>query len=269
MRDVPLEREHEHVSGWIFKELLRGYCNISSKTTAEELKVFKSELEKSYIPLIKEVNLAYWMASLIGKTEDWSRYEQHMRKFSAMLSDKAAFARLKSIKDSKEVVDPVVSRDLETIYLAYMGNQVDTAKLDAVTEVGVQIEKRFNNFHTEYAGELLTDGKVLEILKRSDDPAERQAVWTAQKRVGTLVAADVRKLARMNNEIARELGFNNYHDMMLRLEEQDPDEVLKIFDQLDILTKDAYVAQKRVIDKDVCHRFKLKSSEEIMPSLRV
>ncbi len=247
------------------KELLRGYYNISAKTTAEEFKAFKSALEKSYIPLAKKVALAYWTASITGKTEDWSRYEQLMKKQSAMLSDKAAFARLKFIKESKEVVDPVASRDLETIYLSYLGNQVDTAKLDAVTELGAQIEKRFNNFRTEHAGKRLTDNDVLEILKRSDDSAERRAVWTAQKRVGSLVAADVRKLARMNNEIARELGFKNYHDMMLRLGEQDPEEVLKIFDQLDVLTKDAYVAQKRVIDKEVCDRFKLKSSDEIMP----
>ena len=40
-----------------------------------------------------------------------------------------------------------------------------------------------------------------------------------------MVAGDVKKLVLMRNKAAKELGFKNYHQMMLKLNEQDPKEM--------------------------------------------
>ena len=48
----------------------------------------------------------------------------------------------------------------------------------------------------------------------------------------------------MRNEIAHELGFANYQDMSLKLSDQDPDKIEKLFDELDSLTRDAFTALK-------------------------
>ncbi len=230
----------------------------------EDFKTLKAEVEKVYVPLSKEAYLSYWNASLTGKAEDWAKYEALDKKINAFFSDKATFARVKSIRDAGAVTDPVAKRDLETIYLSYLGYQVDTAKLDAISSMSTQIEKQFNNFRAEVKGKKLTDNDVLSILKESNDSEERKGVWMAQKKIGAVVADDLRKLVKMRNGVAIELGFKNYHDMSLRLSEQDPETILQLFDKLDTLTKDDFAEQKKELDACLCKRFKVKP-EEIMP----
>jgi peptidyl-dipeptidase A len=52
--------------------------------------------------------------------------------------------------------------------------------------------------------------------------------------------------------------------MSLRLDEQDPEEISKLFDELDILTRDAFVSEKRKIDEYLAKKFGI-TQEELMP----
>lgn len=72
------------------------------------------------------------------------------------------------------------------------------------------------------------------------------------------------KLVKLRNEVARQLGFKNYHDMSLRLSEQDPAEIEKLFDELDNLTRDAFKKEKQLMDEVLAKRYKIKP-EELMP----
>jgi peptidyl-dipeptidase A len=69
----------------------------------------------------------------------------------------------------------------------------------------------------------------------------------------------------MRNEMAREVGFKNYHDMKLRLAEQDPDAIEALFDQLDALTRDRFKRIKETeIDPFLAARLKI-APDELMP----
>lgn len=52
--------------------------------------------------------------------------------------------------------------------------------------------------------------------------------------------------------------------MSLRLDEQDPDEINKIFDDLDILTRDAFIKEKSDIDEYLAKKFTIEK-ESLMP----
>jgi peptidyl-dipeptidase A len=66
--------------------------------------------------------------------------------------------------------------------------------------------------------------------------------------VGRVIAADLKQLVFLRNEAARKLGFKSYHAMRLYLNEQDQAQILKLFDELDALTRDPFAAAKREID---------------------
>jgi len=68
----------------------------------------------------------------------------------------------------------------------------------------------------------------------------------------------------MRNVVAKELGYNNYHEMRLKLSEQDPAEILKLFDELDNLTKESFKKEKDAVDEYFMNRYKVKK-EELMP----
>ena len=79
--------------------------------------------------------------------------------------------------------------------------------------------------------------KSKKYLSTSKDSKELEAAWLAHKKIGPVVAEDVKKLVKMRNEVAKELGYLNFHEMKLKLSEQDPAEILKLFDELDILNE--------------------------------
>ncbi len=66
--------------------------------------------------------------------------------------------------------------------------------------------------------------------------------------MGPVLAPDLKKLARLRNQAARQLGFKDFHVMQLALAEQSQEQVLKIFDELDALTRGPFHAAKAEID---------------------
>ena len=59
---------------------------------------------------------------------------------------------------------------------------------------------------------------------------------------------DLRQLVLLRNEAATKLGFKDFHAMRLYLSEQDQAQVLKLFDELDALTREPFAQAKAEID---------------------
>src|SRR6266478_1077213 len=61
--------------------------------------------------------------------------------------------------------------------------------------------------------------KAREALKQSKSSEYRRAVWEASKAVGRVVEADLKELVKLRNQAAVQLGFKNYHALLLYLNE--------------------------------------------------
>lgn len=240
-------------------------CKSNQKIKMEkELTAFIQNYESKAIPLTKEANIAYWNASISGKDEDYKKSEKLNIQLTAIYSNKDEFAKLKKIKESNAVTDPVLKRQLDVLYNSFLSNQADTAKLNQMIKMQTEIEKKYSNFRAEVKGKKLNDNDIETILKKSVKSDECREAWLAHKNIGPLVSNDIIKLVKLRNEIAKELGFNNYHEMSLKLSEQDPEEISRIFDELDSLTRQAYAQQKDEIDTYLAKKFNLKK-EQLMP----
>ncbi|MEI6575494.1 MAG: M2 family metallopeptidase [Bacteroidota bacterium] len=246
--------------------IFTGFFACQNKTTIMEnkLKDFLSSYDAKVKPLQKETALAYWNASGSGKDADYARYEALSNKLVTVFASKKDFETLKMIRDSKEVKDTLLNRELEVLYLEYLGSQTDTAKLAEVIKMQTSIEKKFNTFRVEVKGKKLTDNEVEDLLRTSVNSDELKEAWMGSKEIGVTVAEDLIKLVKKRNEIAKELGYGNYHEMSLKLSEQDPKEVESVFDELDSLTRGSFRALKDEIDTYFAARYKIKK-EALMP----
>jgi len=241
-----------------------GSCKSAKEEMTQELKDVIKVHDSLYIPLYKEVTMAYWNAAISGKPEDFAIVSEKEIAITAIFTDTTRFATLKKIKESNLIEDSILNRELIVLYNAYLGAQVDTAKLNAMIKLGNVIEQKYGNFRAKVKGKELTDNQIENILRSSTNSNELKDVWMAHKNIGPLVADDVKKLVKMRNEIAKELGFNNYHEMSLKLSEQDPAEIENLFNELDNLTRDAFGQVKYEIDSVFVLRYKVKK-EELMP----
>jgi peptidyl-dipeptidase A len=200
-------------------------------------------------PLEIAAGLAWWNANVSGKDEDFQKKIEAQNRIDEALSDPKAFAAVKKLKqERKDIEDPVIARAIDVLYLAYLEKQVDTALLKQMVAKSNAVEKAFNEYRAKVDGKEMTDSEVRKVLKTSTDSERRRAVWEASKGVGAVVEKDLKELVKLRNEAAVKLGFKNYHALQLYLNEQDGDALLKLFDELDELTREPFEKAKAEID---------------------
>jgi peptidyl-dipeptidase A len=169
-------------------------------------------------------------------------------KYDEALANPQHFAELKALKEAA-ISDAILARQIDVLYRSYLGKQVDPELLKRTNAKANEIEQAFNVYRAKLAGKEITDSEVRRILKESKDSKERQAVWESNKGVGATVEKDLRQLVDYRNEAARKLGFKDFHAMKLYQSEQDQAQVLKLFDELDALTREPFARAKAEIDR--------------------
>ncbi len=243
--------------------LLTG-CGGGQKKSEMEFKEFVKNLESKYAPLYKDACLASWNAETSGKEEDYTKAADLEFKMSQLFANKADFEKVKKFKESGNIKDELLKRQMDLIYNAFLGEQIDSAKTKAMIDLQSKISQAFNNFRPVVGKDTLSDNQVDSILRSSTDNKLLEETWKASKKSGAVVSAQVIELVKMRNAAAKELGFKNYHEMSLKLSEQDPTEIEKLFNELDSLTRDSFASLKNDIDSFFAARYKIKK-EELMP----
>jgi peptidyl-dipeptidase A len=232
--------------------------------TSAAAKAFVEEHEKKIQPLEIEIGRAWWKANISGKDEDFATKEEAENELNDGLANKEQFAKLKKIHEG-EIAEKVLARQIAVLYLQYLEKQVDPALLKRMTAKANTIEKAFNVFRAKVGDKEFTDGEVRRVLQKSQDSGERQQMWQASKQVGAVVESDLRDLVRLRNEAATQLGYPDYHVLQLHLSELKQSEVLKLFDDLDALTRDPFARAKAEIDSKLVKLYRLSRPDELRP----
>ena len=230
-----------------FSTMSHATGNIEAQSTDGQAAKFIEYHEAEVRPLEIAVGRAWWTANTTGRDEDFAAKVEAQNRLDQALADPQRFAELKAAKAAK-ISDPVLRREIDILYLVYLEKQLDPELLKRITAKANEIEKAFNVYRARVDDKQLADSEVRKILKESKDSHQRQRTWEASKGVGRVVEADLRQLVLLRNEAARKLGFKDYHAMQLSLNEQSQEEVLKLFDALDDLTREPFARAKREID---------------------
>ena len=210
---------------------------------------FIKNYEDKIIPLRKSVCLAYFEASVTGKPELYKKAADYEIQLSKIFSNKNDFAFIKAVKDGGEIKEALLKRQLDILYFSYLGYQVDETRLETIIKKETEVAQKYSTFRAEYKGKKITDNEINKILRESTNSADLEEVWRAHKKIGNIVAAEVKELVGLRNEIAGSLGFKNYYEMQLLLSEQEPLEIERLFDELDTLTGDIFIKEKKEIDR--------------------
>jgi peptidyl-dipeptidase A len=234
----------------------------ASPQVTEAARKFLDEHTAKLRPLEVAAARAWWDANVSGKDEDFKRKAETQNRIDEALADADAFARVKELKEKHaDIDDRVVARAIDVLYLQYLEKQVDPALLKKMVAKANAVEKAFNVYRAKVDGKEMTDSEVRKVLKESTDSERRKAVWEASKYVGAGVEPDLKDLVKLRNEAAKKLNFPNFHALQLYLNEQDGKDLLKLFDDLDELTREPFKAAKAEIDARLAANCKVKVDE--------
>src|SRR4030042_2356096 len=239
-------------------------CKQTTKKAEMEADEFIQSFEAEMIPVYIDKNKAYYESSISGRDEDYARSSELEIRYSKLLADKEKFEKVKKYRASGNIKDSVIRRSLDILYNSMIKYQIDTVKLEKLIKAQTDLEQKFSTFRADVNGKKLSDNEIEYILRNAADSKILEETWLASKQIGAAVAEDVIALVRLRNEIANDLGYSNYHEMSLKISDQDPHEGIKAFDELDSLTRGTFADLKEEMDYFLCERYFLKK-EDLMP----
>jgi len=210
-------------------------------------------------PLSREVNLAYWTATISGRAEDFEHYARLEVELQRVYTNASEFEAVKGwLADAN---DGLQARQLELLYRTYLRNQIDPAQIEEMTRLSSKIVQSFGTYRARVDGNLLTGNDVRNVLKQNSDAVYRRRVWEADKAVGREVRGELLQLVRLRNQVARTLGFDDYYVMSLELSEQRAGELADLFDRLDEATREPFARAKAEVDAALAQRYGIAATD--------
>ena len=238
--------------------------NCTADTKESQFQEFVTAHVQKIKPMDKETNLASWKAANTGKPEDYDKVSELTLKIRKVYSDPNEYVFLKDIKDSGQVKNPLLARQLEVLYYSYLSNQIEPELLKQTVDLATEIEKNFSTFRGTIEDKKVTDNEIKEILKTETNSDKRKLAWLASKQVGAAVAGDLIQLVKLRNRAAKKLGFDNFHTLSLTTAEQDVNEITRIFNELYELTNEPFAKLKADLDRILADKYGVMVSE-LMP----
>jgi len=229
-----------------------------SDTSAEaEFKTVRDAYLVKYKPLVIQAETAWWDANTTGDEAAFERRKQFENQLVELHGNKAEFAKLRALKATNQVKDPVLARELDVMFRSYAEAQGEPAIQKKIIELESEVEQIFNAHRGEIDGQPTSENELREILRTSADSAQVEKAWKAYMQVGAKIEGQLKELVGLRNRLAKSVGYPNFFVMRLNLQEIDEDELVKLFDELDRLTSAPFKELKSGVDADRAKKFNI------------
>lgn len=226
----------------------------------ENLSDFLTEQNKAIAELRTSENLAWFNAITTGEKKFYEEYKHLAKKSEDFFNNKENFEKIKKYLDS-DIEDKLAKRQLQILFRIYLGSQGDINIIKKIIEKSSNIEELFNKFRAKIGDKEFTDNEIKYILRNEKNSERLQKFWEASKEQGEMVAKELLEIIKLRNKLARNLGYGNYFEMSLELNEQKEEEIDKIFSELDKGTSEIFNKMKKNIDKNLAKKCGLDISE--------
>ena len=165
------------------------------------------------------------------------------------------FELLKKLKFSGLITDSLLSRQLNVLYQAFMGPQIEPEKYRKIILNEIKLGQAFSSFKIEIDGKLYGFAQADSIRKNTQNALQVKAISDAVRKQGSLLAPDIVRMVKDRNEFAVNFGYPDYYCLALESKDQTPERIKKLLDEIELKTRNPYFEAKRVIDQMLARRF--------------
>ncbi|HVL64687.1 MAG TPA: M2 family metallopeptidase [Actinomycetota bacterium] len=211
-------------------------------------------IEGAIEQLENEFHRAYWDSQVRVSPDTERRRAELELELRTVKGDPADLRAVESAL-ADTIHDPVLKRRLQVLRRSLLGNQMDEDRRAELVDLQSSVESDFAAFRPVVGGRRVSDNEIEEVLRTSNDETERRAVWEASKAVGASVADRVRELARIRNAAARDLGFPDYYNLSLELQELDEEWLYTLLEEVERVTDEPFRRWKSALDARLAERF--------------
>lgn len=201
-------------------------------------------------PLKVEHANCYWRFAVDGDAAAHARVQEIEELLADLHSDDLAFEALAAWRDQPSG-DALVDRQVHILYPEYRQGHANPELRKKIIRLSLKIEQTCSMFRPELDGKRVDSNELDRRLLREGDDATRRTIWETTRQIGRRTADQVIHLAELRNEMAGELGFDNFYSLALDEEEMDQQQLFAILDALRAQTDEPWRQQKQAIDEEM------------------
>lgn len=211
---------------------------------------FKNFLDH-FVPILEKKTLqahkACWILETTGSQDAADLQSDFNAEIRILQSDPEKYQKLLSWEG--KIQDPILKRQLNILIRAFLQNQVAPKLLKELSQKESQMSCSYASFRPELNGKKISENEIRDILKKEKNVEARKKGWEASKQIGIFLAPQILELVKLRNTMAKSLGYPDFFQMQLSLQEVDKDWLLQTLDDLAQKSDSAYTQLISEIEK--------------------
>ncbi len=220
---------------------------------------------ENFVPLYKkkctQLNKATWLLETTSSSDAADLCADLNTELKILLSDPASYHQLKKWFEAGEIKDPIRARELNCLFRAFKQNQFPKEILEEISRKEAALTQSYGQFRPIVHGKKISENDIRSILKTENSVEKRKQTWEASKSIGKVLAPQILELVHLRNTGAKALGYSDFFQMQLELQEVDGDWLLDTFEVVGKKSDGAYSSILKEIEKTLSDRFGVVESE--------
>jgi peptidyl-dipeptidase A len=193
---------------------------------------FLDLVNASYQALYRVQSEAQWDAATDVTPAHDAASEAASKAAAAFNGNPAVIKEAKELIAHRATLKPLTVREIERVILNAAEAPMTNPKLVA-DRIAAETQQAsiLNSFTFKLNDKPITANEIDNILQKSKDLKERQAVWEASKQSGPALKPGLVKLQQLRNGVARELDYSDYFSLEVASYGMTTDEMVSLQDQ--------------------------------------
>lgn len=171
------------------------------------------------------------------------------------------FELLRNLKYSGLIKDTLLSRQLNVLYQAFMGPQIELEKYENVMKSQMKLQQMYSSAKAVIDGKTYSISQLDSLRKNSTDIVLFKKVYESIQENGRILAPDIINLVKQRNETAKMFGYPDFYHLAFEARDQSPKTIKKLLDDTELKTRERYFEAKKVIDKMLAKKFSISTDE--------
>jgi peptidyl-dipeptidase A len=220
---------------------------------------------QTFVPLVakksKDLNKAVWILETTGLADAADLKADLDADLRLLFNDAETYQRLLGWDQKREISDPLLRRQLNVLIRAFKQNQIPRELLEQMALKEAALAQSYANFRPTLQGQPVSENEIRNRMKNEENVEERKRIWAASKAIGDVLAPQILELVGLRNRAAKSLGYSDYFQMQLELQEVNSKWLLATLDRLGADSDQAYQKVLQEINKQLAARFGVDVAE--------
>lgn len=201
-----------------------------------------SEFLEAFLPAFKKKsvqhNKAFWLLETTGMQDAADLKAELDAELKSLLSDPETFKMLQLFEEVEK--DPITKREIQVLLHLFEPNQIPYDLIEKISQKEAFLAQSYAKFRPHFEGKALSENEIRSLLKTEGNPHRRKEIWKSSKEIGNVLAPIILELVHLRNKAAKSLGYNNYFEMQLKVQEVDPKELFALLKEMEEKSQRAY-----------------------------